>query len=506
MAETFDGGNLGRSQPRDRWTALGLLLFCWVLFAAVEQSPFNLQGAVIEALVERGRLHFIHGNIIESKNERVFENLDTNTPSFRYLFNIFPHRGVYHVNHAPGQFLLAAPWYAASVQLGWRFETHERLAWRVLVWALTAPLSALGVMCVFILARRWDVPWMEALLASLALALSSPLWPASGVLYHDSLAVALVLIGATVWQCRQTWHGIGAIVSPMAAGFLLAFAVVTTYLLAPIVLLISGFILMSRPARRDALLFALAFLPTLALLPITNLIAYGTPLATGYSAGGFDKNFPTPFDLANAWEKIGFYLWQFEYGLLWLFPVFLFGALGLVLNRHVNPSARLLLVALAAVHFLFIISMEHHGSVGWGMGRFFLPLYPILAFGLPTFWHIEGWKGNVARVLLFSALLYSSVFAVAGAAYGLQGVMEPGVWTLKQRVIANHYHLYQGLFWVAVIGGVLGEVLNQVLYATNAPVSPPPTRQARRGVSQRTMVASTVNSRKRRGKNSSAKK
>ena len=90
---------------RDLWTAIVILLFSWVLFAALEQRPFPLQGAVIESLVERGRLYFVNGNMKES----VFQNLDTNTPSFRYLFNIFPYGGVFHVNHAPGQFLLAGP-------------------------------------------------------------------------------------------------------------------------------------------------------------------------------------------------------------------------------------------------------------------------------------------------------------------------------------------------------------------------------------------------------------
>jgi hypothetical protein len=138
-------------QWRDRWTAVLLVVGCWVLFGAVEQRPFTLQGAVVEALVERGRMYFIRG---EMSGDR-FVNLDTNTPSFRYLFNIFPHERVYRVNHAPGQFLLAAPWYAACVKLGWRFETDERLVWRLLVWTLTAPLAALAVACLFLLGRAW---------------------------------------------------------------------------------------------------------------------------------------------------------------------------------------------------------------------------------------------------------------------------------------------------------------------------------------------------------------
>ena len=58
--------------------------------------------------------------------------------------------------------------------------------------------------------------------------------------------------------------------------------------------------------------------------------------------------------------------------------------------RRCKPRMRQLLLLLAAVHYLFIVTMEHHGSVGWGMGRFFLPLYPILALGLPAFFHALG--------------------------------------------------------------------------------------------------------------------
>jgi hypothetical protein len=134
------------------------------------------------------------------------------------------------------------------------------------------------------------------------------------------------------------------------------------------------------------------------------------------------------------------------------------------------------------------------------MGRFFLPLYPILVFGLPAVWRLAGRQGNIARIFLFAALFYSAVFALAGAAYGLQGVMEPGVWTLRQRLMAEHYKFYQGLLWVAVIPGVLGEVLNQVLRAAPDSAAPRATRQARQGVSRRTMVDSRLSSRRRRGK------
>jgi hypothetical protein len=70
--------------------------------------------------------------------------------------------------------------------------------------------------------------------------------------------------------------------------------------------------------------------------------------------------------------------------------------------------------------------MRHHGSVGWGMGRFFLPLYPLLAAGLPALWELESWKGFAARVVVIAAMVYSFVFTLAGVWYGLQ--RREGAW------------------------------------------------------------------------------
>ena len=467
---------------RDRSTALVLLVGCWVLFAAVDQRPFTLQGAVVESLVERGRLHFIRGAM---KGE-VFVNLDTNTPSFRYLFNIFPHAGVYRVNHAPGQFILAAPWYAACVKLGWRFETHEHLVWRILVWTLTAPLGALAVACLFILARTWGIGWSGALLASLALGFCSPWWPAAGVLYHDGLAVALILVGVTTLHYTKQNNAATAAIGLIASGGVLAFAVVTSYLVAPIVLVIVLAVLLSRPPRRDAFFLVAGFLPTLAILPVSNILTYGSIIATGYSTGGFHENYPAPFDLPNAWEKIAFYIWDSEYGVARLFPVFLLGSMGLLLAGRLQPRLRLCVGVLAAVHLLFIVSMRHHGSVGWGMGRFFLPLYPLLALGLPALWELESWKGIAARVIVIAAMIYSFAFTLAGVWYGLQGVKESGFPTLKLRVITDHFELYSALPAVVIGAGILGEVLYQAYCAikmpsTGAPVLERDHHVARRG-------------------------
>src|SRR5262245_14789647 len=333
-------------------------------------------------------------------------------------------------------------------------------------------------------ARTWGIGWSGAFLASLALGFCSPWWPAAGVLYHDVLAVALILVGVTILQYAKQNNVASAAVGLIVSGGVLAFAVVTTYLVAPIVLVIVLAVLLYQPPRRCAFFLA-GFIPTLAILPVSNILTYGSIMATGYSTGGFYENYPAPFDLANAWEKIGFYIWDSEYGAAWLFPVFLLGSMGLLLTGRLQLRLRLCIGMLVAVHFLFIVSMRHHGSAGWGMGRFFLPLYPLLAVGLPALWELESWKGSAARVIIIAAMVYSFVFTLAGVWYGLQGVKEPGFPSLKLRVIPNHFELYSLLPAVTIGAGILGEVLYQAYCVTKMPSTGAPMLERDRRVTRR---------------------
>jgi hypothetical protein len=231
------------------------------------------------------------------------------------------------------------------------------------------------------------------------------------------------------------------------------------------------------------------------------MVSFGSPFVTGYSAGGFEKNYPSPFDLVNAWEKVGFYLWDYQYGLLGMFPVFLVGAVGLLWSSPVKPSVRRLLIGLMTAHFLFIITMKHHGSVGWGMGRFFLPLYPILAFGISAFSNLAEWKQHAARTLLFSTMIYSAVFALAGVRYGVQGVMEPGVPTLKFRFMLDYSAFLQGLIWVAIIAGVIVELIYSTFRSNPELVQRSASHQSRQTISHGSKVQMVKNGQRRRRKN-----
>jgi hypothetical protein len=125
-------------------------------------------------------------------------------------------------------------------------------------------------------------------------------------------------------------------------------------------------------------------------------------------------------------------------------------------------------------------------------------LYAVLVFGLPAVWQLEGWKGAAARTLVLGSILYSAVFAAAGAWYGLQGVMEPGVPSLKLKFIFGNYEFYQVLLLLALIVGVTGELAYQWLGTPRLQVAGHTGVQLRSGALQDSKSRSVKNSRRNR--------
>ena len=163
-------------------------------------------------------------------------------------------------------------------------------------------------------------------------------------------------------------------------------------------------------------------------------------------------NYPR-INFGNSVEKLHFYLTHPEYGLVFFFPLFLLGAYGLLRTQW--PPKRLMAIAsLVLLHFLFILSIEHHGSVGYGIGRFFLPLFPLLALGLPAVMDYEGPRKFILRVLLVSSAIVSVFHAWAGAWYGLQGIMEPPLANMGQRLSLELPLLYPLLYLLALVLGL----------------------------------------------------
>ena len=428
-----------------------LFVVFWALYAAIPQRgpELSLVGAQLENIVERGRLHFVQGEMIGPTR---FLNTETQSESFRVLFNVFPAGDVFRVNHAPGLFLVAAPIYAVSAGLGLRFESHESAVWWILILTLVAPLGALAVACLFLILSRWGVGRRTAFWSALAFGLASPWWAASGLLYQDSVALAALLVAAALLEGAHDSGTRRAQAARGLGGFLAGLSVLTSCLVVPVAVgLIVFWLIRDRDLKaRAALVFG--GVPPVVVLAAYHTLAFGAPWRTGYGEGGFSMNYPS-ISLANSLEKLHFYLTHPEYGLVFLFPLFVLGAYGLL--RTPWPRERLMAIgSLVLIHFLFILSIEHHGSVGFGMGRFFLPLFPLLALGLPAIMDYEGRRMFILRALLVTSVIVSVFHAWAGAWYGLQGVMEPQLASMSQRLGLELPLLYPLLHLLAAILGL----------------------------------------------------
>ena len=428
-----------------------LFITLWALYAALPQRgpELSLVGAQLENVVERGRLHFVQGQMIGPTR---FLNTETRTESFRVLFNVFPAGDVFRVNHAPGLFLVAAPIYAVSAVLGLRFESHESVVWWILILTLVAPLGALAVACLFLILSRWGVGRRTALWSALAFGVASPWWAASGLLYQDSVALAALLVGAALLEAAHDSGTGRAHAARGLGGFLVGLSILTSYLVVPVAVGFIVFCLIRHRDPRARAALVLGGLPPVVVLAAYHTLAFGAPWRTGYGEGGFSMNYPS-ISLVNSLEKLHFYLTHSSYGLVFLFPLFVLGAYGLFRTQW--PRRRLLAIgSLVLLHFLFILSIEHHGSVGHGIGRFFLPLFPLLALGLPAIMDYEGRRILILRALLVASVIVSVFHAWAGAWYGLQGVMEPQLVNLSQRLGLELPLLYPLLHLLAAILGM----------------------------------------------------
>ena len=434
----------------DRRAFWVLFMSLWALYAAIPQRgpEVSLIGAELENIVERGRLHFVQGEMIGPDR---FLNTETLTESFRVLYNVYPAGDVFRVNHGPGLFLIAAPIYAASAALGFRFETHESVVWWILTLALTTPLGAIAVACFFLILVGWGVERRTAFWSALAFGVASPWWAGSALLNQDNVALALLLVAAALLEGARDSGARRALAARGLAGFLAGLSVLTSYLVVPLVAgLVVFWVIRDRdPKARAALV--LGGLPPVLALAAYHTLAFGAPWRTGYREGGV-LNYPH-INLGNSVEKLHFYLTHPEYGLVFFFPLFVLGAYGLLRTQW--PLKRLLVIgSLVLIHFLFILSIEHHGSVGYGIGRFFLPLFPLLALGLPAIMDYEGPRAFILRALLVASVIVSVFHAWAGAWYGLQGVMEPLLANMSQRLGLELPLLYPLLYLLAVILGL----------------------------------------------------
>lgn len=300
--------------------------------------------------------------------------------------------GHYYTSKAIGSSLVAAFFYFPLYYL--QELLNINLAWGEIKYLLTILSigipSAMAGSLMYILCKQVTGNRVQSYVVTLAIGLGTMIFPFSVIFFGHQLAGAM-LFGAFFLIFQLKVDSIMRRKSVLfLVGFLLGFALITEYPVAPIVLILTiyYFIVMFTNGMTNRGLVVI--LPALgALIPLGVVLAYntavfGNPLSTGYTHSAveaFQQN-QTQGLVGIGWPnlKAMFYMTLHPaFGLFWQSPVLILSMIGIwFMLRTSNYVLEGLISVIAFVSLLILFS----GFYSWWGGWTFVPRYliPMVSF------------------------------------------------------------------------------------------------------------------------------
>ncbi len=292
------------------------------------------------------------------------------------------HEGHVYSDKAPGQPLLAVPFYAAARAVGADPASDRRVddnltLWWVTLWTSAIPAAVLVALTYALVARTRPT---RAVVATAAIALGSLILPFSAEQYGHLSSAALVL-GA--WMLLRDGP-------PSRRALVLAGLCIGTATLIEYQMVLAGAALAAVAVlrgRQRVGWFALGALPALAVLLVYQWAAFGSPFSTSYShnvgsGNAADAGVPDPGQsLAVLFGARGMFLYA---------PITAFGLVGLVLivRQRAHPARPD--AAIGLVVFALYWALQGGWANPWGGDmpgpRYLIVALPFLAVGVAWLW------------------------------------------------------------------------------------------------------------------------
>lgn len=379
----------------------------------------------------------------------------------------------YYMDKAPGITLMAAPviWAANAVTgassydqvidiTSPRLVAFLRLRLALAVAAGAAVLTAFAAVLLLDLGTGITGRPAAGLFAALGYALGSIAWGWSTTLFGHAPVAALLLTATwAIWRGTSGADMLGRWRYPLLAGGALGWAVAVEF---PSALggIAIGLWAMWRtrkapwPVRSRLYLGAVAA-AVVAILPLLayNQFAFGTPFMTGYQGvigfggmneGLFGLTYPKPGAL------FGIVL-GLRRGLLWVAPVLVLGAVGLVRMARAPETRDIGWLAIAVVAIVLCVNASYaYWDGGSSTGpRHSVPAIPFLALGLAPFWAWlrTTWAKAAAAALLAVSMALNLV--IAATDIFAPGGMPTPLWTRNVEGLLSHGYLntVPGQYW-----------------------------------------------------------
>jgi len=371
-------------------------------------------------------------------------------------------RGHSYSSKAPGTSLLGVAPYALFKGIAWVLGLHSPFFKNFVVHLTTIVTvgipAALAMVALYLLLVSLGIGPPRALFATASVGVGTTFFPYATMYFGHSLAGALAFLSFYLLrraaEARAQGEEPGKRV--LWAALLVGYAVVTEYPVGIIALLLTGYLVWTRPTRREIAYWFAGGAVAVALLAIYNTLAFGSPFALSYLnyAHAARNTFPQHSrGLAGVtwpkWEILKKILWSDERGIVWFSPVVVLAIPGLALmlarGRGLVKEA-VLIVLMAAAYLAFNAgygeSIRYWGGANSAGPRHLIPTFPFLGLAIGVLigsLRLGDVRGGIAAATeRVSSILARYGKKGRGARLGVIGIVAP--FSL----------LVFGLSWVAV--------------------------------------------------------
>jgi len=415
----------------NRWIwhlVIGIFAIYGALINVADQRAFNLHQMGVDALVEHG----------------TFEIGLSSAPRLQPKLDAFIHEGKILSNKQPGLSVIGAIVYFPLRAVGISYEDHYELASAIVGWIVSGGFAALGVAFFFrILNELWGYSRWCSAICGLLYGCGTTLLPYTGVLYHDTIAGALLVVAFFLLERTrlEVPKGEGTLATA-EAGMLLGGVIFVSLLPLVIVILLVGYGCLW--CRGRSLLGLLGgFVVGLCPLLVYNWHYFGSPLLMGYVALHDPKVSPQ-LDIAHMARQLSHYLWWGKVAIIKYCPLIMLGLLSLpLLWRRVRPAATFIAL-LTTAHMLYVSTMPTLGACQFPP-RFLLVLLPFTVLPLAGLWTLGR---PVARYVGLLLLVVTAGFSIGtNLLAALHGVMNCDTYRwIPARMIEESAGLTQAMF------------------------------------------------------------
>lgn len=409
---------------------VAIFLVVWLVLGCFinrdDQLQFSLMHAGVDAVVSHGTLAMgksVHP-VLKERGKTYF---DTRTNSLQSgMGDAFYYKGEVYLVKQPGSFFVAAPAYFLVKHFITSYEENFDLATSLVSFFSSTLLVALATLCLFLLLHKtWGFSFIPALVSALCYPAATNSFTYSGMLYHDTLATAFLiiafylLVSAQASSDQQSPHKLRF----FTAGCLLGMTLFASMLPAFVVLSLLLFVAALRNIRNAVTVYA-GFVVGCIPLGISNAYHFGSPFTQANVASKFDDTYFSP-NLSQFLSHLDTYLGWGDLSILKFSPVMVLGFVGLLLmlRRRINILPLSAILVALALHLFYILNIATVGHCQFGP-RYLLPFAPFLVIGLA--WFLEPKLHSPTKskgltvftvILITISVVISTVGAIGGGMY-----------------------------------------------------------------------------------------